>query len=220
MGKMLNSKYEILTLTPFLALSGMQGLHPLARSFALLCVGSALGLALLEWHDPLGWKVANARPTQAASNLSTRTASITNGRRPPLARSLRNQSDIQIVLYTGARKIDVYRKGDVIKQYLVAVGQAEWETPEGTFSVIQTQKYPTWQHPITGEIVPAGKDNPLGSRWIGFLSSEDGEIGFHGTNEERLIGEAVSHGCVRMLNEDIEDLYTYVEIGTTVVVKR
>ena len=38
--------------------------------------------------------------------------------------------------------------------------------------------------------------------------------------EESLIGEAISHGCIRMLNEDVEDLYTYVELGTTVIVKR
>ncbi|MEA5463444.1 L,D-transpeptidase [Leptothoe sp. PORK10 BA2] len=201
----------------------MQGLHPLARSFALLCIGSALGLALIEWRDPFGWKVADARPTQAVSNVSTRVpwVSIMSGRRPLAANRLPAlPSDTHIVLQLSERKIDVYRQGEVIKQYLVAVGQAEWETPEGTFTVIQAQEYPTWQHPITGEIIPAGKNNPLGSRWIGFLSSSDGEIGFHGTNEERLIGEAVSHGCVRMLNEDIEDLYTYVEVGTTVIVKR
>lgn len=203
----------------------MHGLHPLARSFALLCVGSALGLALIEWRDPFGWQVADARPTQAENSFSTRIpwASIMAGRRPLGGRWRRQsaiQSDTHIVLQLSARTIDVYRQGEVIKQYLVAIGQAEWETPEGTFQVIQTQEYPTWQHPITGEIIPAGKNNPLGSRWIGFLSSRDGEIGFHGTNEERLIGEAVSHGCVRMLNEDIEDLYTYVEIGTTVTVKR
>lgn len=196
----------------------MHGLHPLAHSFALLCIGSALGLALLEWHDPFDWKVANARPVAAVSNLSPRI-SITHGRRPHLTDHL-SQSDIQIVVRLSTRKIDVYRQGEVIKQYLVAIGQSEWKTPEGTFSVIQKSEYPTWQHPITGEIVPTGKDNPLGSRWIGFLSSKDGEIGFHGTNEESLIGEAISHGCIRMLNEDIEDLYTYVDVGTTVTVKR
>lgn len=196
----------------------MQGLHPLARSFALLCIGSALALAILEWHDPLGWKVADARPTQENNTLSTRI-SITKGRRPQLAQPIK-QSDIQIVVQLNARKVTVYQKGESIKEYLIAIGQEEWETPEGTFSIIQKSEYPIWQHPITGEIVPVGKDNPLGSRWIGFLSSPEGEIGFHGTNEESLIGEAISHGCIRMLNEDIEDLYTYVEIGTTVLVKR
>ncbi|MGD1949998.1 MAG: L,D-transpeptidase [Leptolyngbyaceae cyanobacterium] len=194
----------------------MQGSHPLAHSFALLCISSALGLIFLEWQDPLGWKAANAQPPEVKSNIRN---SITTGRRPHLAQRVK-QSDIQIVVQLDERKVEVHRKGEIIKEYLIAIGQADWETPEGSFSIIQKVEYPSWQHPITGEIVPVGKDNPLGSRWIGFLSSSDGEIGFHGTNEANLIGEAISHGCVRMLNEDIEDLYTYVEIGTTVTVKR
>ena len=199
----------------------MQGLHPLARSFALLCIGSALGLILLEWQDPFDWKIANARSTDGLSNLSNLSPRIlmTNGRRPLASRPLK-QSDTQIVVQLDARKVDVYYKGEVVKEYLIAIGQADWETPEGVFSVSQKQEYPIWQHPITGELVKAGKDNPLGSRWIGFWSGEDGEIGFHGTNEENLIGEAISHGCIRMLNEDIEDLYTYVDIGTMVTVRR
>ncbi|MBT9313831.1 L,D-transpeptidase [Leptothoe spongobia] len=198
----------------------MQGIHPLASSFALLCVGSALGLALLEWQDPYDWKVEDTPATERLSNLSTRI-SIVNGRRPRLINPLKQPiSDVQVVVQLNARKVNVYRHGEIIKQYLIAIGQSEWETPVGSFNVIQKQEYPTWQHPITGEIVPAGKNNPLGSRWIGFLSSRDGEIGFHGTNEESLIGEAISHGCIRMLNEDIEDLYSYIELGTTVTVKR
>lgn len=197
----------------------MQGLHPLAHSFALLCVGSALGLALLELHDPLKLKTAAGRSNQEVNNLSTRI-SIFQGRRPAVP-GARTQSDTEIVVHLGERKIDVYRQGEIIKQYLVAVGQTEWETPEGSFEIHQKNEYPAWQHPITGEVIPAAnRNNPLGSRWIGFLSSQDGEIGFHGTNEESLIGEAISHGCIRMLNEDIEDLYTYVELGTKVIVQR
>lgn len=193
----------------------MQGIHPLARSVALLCVGSALGLTLLEWQDPFGWKTAG--DSNRFSNLSSHIA-ILNGRRPIWTRRF-NRSDTEVVVRLNERKVDVYHKGEVVKKYLIAIGQTDWETPTGTFNVTQKQEYPTWQHPITGEIVKAGKDNPLGSRWIGFWSTSDGAIGFHGTNEENLIGEAISHGCIRMLNEDIEDLYTYVEIGTQVTVK-
>ena len=199
----------------------MQGIHPLARSFALLCVGSALGLALLEWQDPYDWKQTNTSSTNRFSNLSKRI-SITYSRRPQFLKSLRQPiTDVHVVVQLNARKVDVYHRDEIIKQYLIAIGQSEWETPTGSFNVIYKQEYPSWQHPITGAIVPAGKkNNPLGSRWIGFLSSNDGEIGFHGTNEESLIGEAISHGCIRMLNEDIEDLYTYIEVGTTVTVQR
>ena len=196
----------------------MQGSHPLAGSFALLCVGSALGLALLEWQDPFGWQAAAAQPVKEVSNLSNRI-SVTNGRRPSVVSSL-PQSDVQVVVKLSTRKVDVYRHGEIVKQYPVAIGKAEWETPTGSFSVAQMREHPTWQHPITGEVVQAGQDNPLGSRWIGFLSVNGAQIGFHGTNQENLIGEAVSHGCIRMLNEDIEDLYSYVEMGSAVIVKR
>lgn len=193
----------------------MQGLHPLSRSFALLCIFAAFGLAVLEFRDPLDWKTANAQPTDTFKNLSNRI-SILQGRRS----SRLPVSDIQIVVQLSDRKISVHHHGEIVKQYLVGIGQTEWETPPGEFRIIQKNEYPTWQHPITGEIIPPGKHNPLGSRWIGFLSSQDGEIGFHGTNEESLIGEAISHGCIRLLNEDVEDLYTYVEVGTPVIVKR
>ncbi|MEL7333315.1 MAG: L,D-transpeptidase, partial [Cyanobacteria bacterium J06560_2] len=70
----------------------------------------------------------------------------------------------------------------------------------------------------TKEEIPPGPDNPLGDRWIGFWSNGEAQIGFHGTNQEELIGEAVSHGCVRMRNRDIKKLYELVEIGTPVEV--
>ena len=212
---------KISLVTPPLFFSRMQGIHPLASTFALLCIVSALGLALLEWRDPYGLKANDISVTERLSNLSQRI-SIINGRRPRLGNPLREPiTDVHVVVQLNARKVDVYRHGEVIKQYLIAIGQSDWETPVGSFNVIYKQEYPAWQHPITGEVIPAGKkNNPLGSRWIGFLSSRDGEIGFHGTNEENLIGEAISHGCIRMLNEDVEDLYTYVEVGTTVTVKR
>ncbi|MBX2863413.1 MAG: L,D-transpeptidase [Leptolyngbyaceae cyanobacterium MAG.088] len=196
----------------------MQGLHPLASSFALLCIGAALGLALLEWRDPLDLK-SEERSNNGVSALIQRISNMKGGR--PQAPQYFPPSDTEIIVNLSKRTIDVYHRGEIIKQYLVAIGQTEWETPVGSFNVIQKNEYPAWQHPITGEVIPAGhKNNPLGSHWVGFLSSQDGQIGFHGTNEESSIGEAISHGCIRMLNEDIEDLYTYVDVGTTVTVQR
>jgi lipoprotein-anchoring transpeptidase ErfK/SrfK len=66
-----------------------------------------------------------------------------------------------------------------------------------------------------------GVGNPLGARAL-YLYQGDRDILFriHGTNEPWSIGEAVSSGCIRMLNEDIHDLYSRVPVGTTVMVKR
>ena len=137
-----------------------------------------------------------------------------------LSRLLAKNGYETVLAENGDQAVKVYRQGEVFKQYPVAIGKDDWETPEGSFKVTQKQESPTWQHPITGEVVPAGQDNPLGSHWIGFWTDNGAHIGFHGTNQESLIGEAVSHGCVRMLNEDIEDLYSYAKVGTPVTVKR
>ena len=104
--------------------------------------------------------------------------------------------------------------------YAIAVAKPGWETPTGTFQVLDMEKNPTWVHPITGITVPPGSDNPLGVAWIGFLSNEEGEIGFHGTNQEELIGEAVSHGCLRMRNQDVKALYAHIGKGTPVIVEQ
>lgn len=117
------------------------------------------------------------------------------------------------------RTASVYRAGELVARYPIAVGQDGWETPAGTFEVVQMMKQPIWRHPITKEIVPPGKKNPLGSRWIGFWVDGEHQIGFHGTNEPNLIGAAVSHGCIRMHNADIEKMYDLVEVGSPVWVQ-
>lgn len=58
-------------------------------------------------------------------------------------------------------------------------------------------------------------DNPLGTRWIGLDAAD---VGIHGTNSPWLIGLPVSHGCIRMHNQDIEALYEAVELGSPVFV--
>lgn len=196
----------------------MQALHPIAHSFAILCIGAAIAVGWLEWRDPYDLKAGMATgPVKTASNLPKRM-SVTNGRRP--ARPPRS-TPTELVVQLDRRHVQVFRNSEAVKQYPVAIGQAEWETPVGEFTVTGKQKSPAWEHPITGEVIPAGSDNPLGSRWIGFWSGDDNtQIGFHGTNQESLIGEAVSHGCIRMLNQHIEDLYDYVDVGTRVIVQR
>ena len=67
----------------------------------------------------------------------------------------------------------------------------------------------------------AGLDNPLGARALYlYQSGRDTLFRIHGTNEPWSIGEQVSSGCVRMLNEDVVDLYDRVPVGTTVLVRR
>lgn len=125
----------------------------------------------------------------------------------------------RLVLDLSDRRVYLYHGDELIAAYPVAVGRDGWETPTGEFAVFQKVINPVWQHPFTGEVVPPGPDNPLGARWLGFWTDGTNAIGFHGTPHEELIGQAVSHGCVRMRNADIERLFEQVEMGTIVIVR-
>jgi L,D-transpeptidase ErfK/SrfK len=127
--------------------------------------------------------------------------------------------DTKVVVELKQRQVVVYRQDKVLFKYPVAVGQVGWETPIGTFKIIEMRRDPSWQHPITKEVVPPGEDNPLGERWIGFMAGEQMNIGFHGTADESLIGQAVSHGCLRMRNRDVRTLFEQVSMGTPIEVK-
>lgn len=124
----------------------------------------------------------------------------------------------RLVLRLSDRRVDYYHGETLIASYPVAVGREGWETPTGEFAVRQKVANPTWQHPFTNAIVPPGPDNPLGVRWIGFWTDGRNAIGFHGTPDESLIGQAVSHGCVRMRNADVVALFEQVTVGTPVIV--
>lgn len=125
---------------------------------------------------------------------------------------------LNLVLSLSERRLSVRQGEMLIASYAVAVGREGWQTPTGQFSVFQKQIDPIWEHPFTGERVPPGPQNPLGSRWIGFWSDGTNAVGFHGTPDESVIGSAVSHGCVRMRNEDVQALYELVSLETPVTV--
>jgi len=116
------------------------------------------------------------------------------------------------------RQLYVLAGTTTLATYPVAVGRPGWETPIGEFRIQRLQVYPTWQHPFTGEVVPPGPANPLGARWIGFWHNGTQAIGFHGTPQGELIGQAVSHGCVRLRNGDVAALYAQVRLGMLVQV--
>lgn len=128
--------------------------------------------------------------------------------------------EVRLVLKLRERRVYVYRKNKVQASFPVAVGKDGWETPTGNFKVMQMIKDPVWEHPWTGELVPAGPDNPLGSRWIGFWTDGKNVIGFHGTPTPESIGRAASHGCVRMFDKDAQALFEKVAVGTPVIVEK
>lgn len=100
-----------------------------------------------------------------------------------------------------------------IRTYPVATGD-QGITPVGTYTISNRLIEPTWYW--QGYAVPPGDpDYPLGSRWLGL--SKRG-YGIHGTNEPESIGQQISHGCIRMHNEDVEELFDVVPVGTVVTI--
>lgn len=117
----------------------------------------------------------------------------------------------RIVVSIPDRKMALVEDGRVAKVYPVAVGAPATPTPAGVFEIAVRIPHPTWYGPR--KVVPPGSANPLGTRWLGL--SRKG-YGIHGTNNPRSIGRRASHGCIRMRNQDVEELFERVEVGDTV----
>lgn len=103
---------------------------------------------------------------------------------------------------------------EIIKTYNVATG-ANNSTPVGTFKIGNKLVNPVWYK--EGAVVPAGSpENILGTRWLGFEDLPS--YGIHGTTEPQSIGKQSTAGCVRMINAEVEELYSLLPIGTEVTV--
>ncbi len=111
--------------------------------------------------------------------------------------------------------------------YPIGIGRVGWETPLGVTRVVAKARDPSWwvpasvrrEHAEQGNplpsVVPPGPDNPLGTR---VLKLEMPGYLIHGTNQPYGVGMRVSHGCVRLYPENIEFLYTLVDIGESVTI--
>jgi len=103
--------------------------------------------------------------------------------------------------------------GDVVKTYNVSTGNNN-STPIGTFKIKNKLVDPVWYK--DGKAIPADSpDNILGSRWMGF---DLPGYGIHGTVAPQDIGKQITEGCVRMRNEEVEELYSLIPVGTEVVI--
>lgn len=125
-----------------------------------------------------------------------------------------DQADRVVLVSLVDRQLALVEDGVVIATFPVAVGADVTPSPTGEFKVVNRVQNPTYYHP--GTVIPAGKNNPLGTRWLGL--SQKG-YGIHGTNAPLSIGRAASHGCIRLRNRDIEKLFTLVRTGDTVKIR-
>ena len=119
----------------------------------------------------------------------------------------------QVVVSIPDRKLALIEDGRVLKTYQVAVGAVESPSPAGEFKIVNRLEKPTYYHP--GKVIGPNAANPLGTRWIGLNQPH---YGIHGTNVPSSIGKAASHGCIRMAKRDLEELFTLVKVGDSVVI--
>ncbi|MFO1117813.1 MAG: L,D-transpeptidase [Beijerinckiaceae bacterium] len=133
-----------------------------------------------------------------------------------------------ITIDTGNRYLYLSQGGGSAVRYDVGVGREGFEW-SGSAVIGRKAEWPGWtpptamlkRRPDLPRHMPGGIDNPLGARAMYLYSgNRDTMFRIHGSNEPWTIGEAVSSGCIRMLNADVEDLYSRVRVGTRVVVLR
>jgi lipoprotein-anchoring transpeptidase ErfK/SrfK len=127
-----------------------------------------------------------------------------------------------IVIRRDVHRLYLYDGFHVAKTYPVATAAAGYETPPGSWTVVDKQENPTWTNPAPDTwgaglpaSIPPGPGNPLGTRAL-YLNAPG--IRIHGTYDVSSVGTNASHGCIRMFMADIEALYPLVPIGTPVYV--
>lgn len=103
-----------------------------------------------------------------------------------------------ILVNTDENSLTLLNDDEYYKSYPIAVGKNSTPTPKGIFNIIRKVKNP---------------GGPFGSRWMELSIRH---YGIHGTNDPSSIGKDVSHGCIRMLNENVNELYDLVPLGTEV----
>ena len=135
-----------------------------------------------------------------------------------------------VIVDTGARHLYFILGDGKAVRYGIGVGKEGFEW-RGTARVAMKREWPTWTPPkemigrrpdlakYAGGMEP-GVKNPLGARAM-YLYNKRGDTGYrlHGTPEWWSIGKAMSSGCIRLMNQDVIDLFNRVDVGAKVIVK-
>ena len=129
-----------------------------------------------------------------------------------------------IIVNTSERRLYLIQDNGTALKYGIGVGRVGF-TWAGTTRVVAKKEWPDWtppsqmlrRRPDLPRFMKGGPDNPLGARAM-YLGASLYRI--HGSNEPETIGQAVSSGCFRLMNDDVIDLYSRVKVGATVIVLR
>lgn len=114
----------------------------------------------------------------------------------------RVETGSRLEIIRSARRLNYLTGDQSVKIYPVAVGKSSTPTPLGIYKVVNKV------------LNPGGV---LGTRWMG-LNIRGGNYGIHGTNNPSSIGKYISNGCIRMYNNDVEELFPRINIGTPVII--
>lgn len=114
-----------------------------------------------------------------------------------------NYKNLAIYIDINTKMLELIDKNrnEIVKKYVVATGTLKTPSPIGSWTITEKSRW--------------GK--AFGTRWMG-INVPWGKYGIHGTNRPESIGRAASHGCIRMQNKDVEELYSFVKVGTPVVI--
>jgi lipoprotein-anchoring transpeptidase ErfK/SrfK len=164
--------------------------------------------------------VAQLRSSGAESPI---TAPVKITERPDRTMAELRDRYPQIITISRRRKVlRLYRRLRLEESYRVAIGGVGNRTPAGRYEIESKVVDPPWHAPdedwageLAGRTIPPGdRRNPLKARWMEF---HDG-AGIHGTDDIGSLGDAASHGCVRMSIPDVKELYRRVRVGSPVFI--
>jgi lipoprotein-anchoring transpeptidase ErfK/SrfK len=177
------------------AIKVMKMFRPDFRKMEILAVSSTIAANGTPWYRI----EVPRRPNQTYGYIPASAVDL----KPTIA---------QIVVDISSRTIDVYRNGKHKLHAKVAVGKPGTETPQGKYYVAAT--FVPQNDPFLGVYALETSAYSKLTEWPG-----GGIVGIHGTNEPELLGQAVSHGCVRVANATASALKRLTPVGTPILIK-
>jgi LysM repeat protein len=146
-------------------------------------------------------------------NNITDPRSLRVGDRIKVLTGPKGRMEMKIVVDKSDFTLTVYLNDRYLKQYRVGLGKSD-KTPNGTFAITDRLEKPEWRGLKYGD-----PNNILGDYWLTLKSDKFSGLGIHGTNEPDTVGKNASDGCIRMMNDDVKELYVMVPKGTEVVIQ-
>ena len=125
------------------------------------------------------------------------------------------QPHFAVTVSKSANVLTLTDSGKFFKRYRVGTGQFS-KTPIGEFKINNRIANPEWHRPDGKMIAYGDPENILGTHWLGI---DVPGYGLHGTWDTNSIGKATTAGCIRLLNDDIAELFTILPVGTTVTIR-